>query len=69
MSLAAQITTLINSATLMHTPETAAKLLRKRARLIAQGDRAKWPSGVTVADWLDAQSRLLAAANALLAAT
>jgi hypothetical protein len=69
MALADRITALIQGALIYPDPHEAAKLLRKRARLIAKGDRSKWPSGVTVADWLDAQSRLLAAANALSPAT
>ena len=58
MNLSATVTRLIEEARTYPDPREAARLLRRRARLMEETPLSRWPKGVDAADYLGAVSNL-----------
>ena len=58
MNLAANIARLIEEARSYSDPLVAARLLRRRARLMEETPLSRWPKGVDAVDYIEAVSTL-----------
>lgn len=67
MNIAATTARLIEEARAMPDPHVAARLLRRRARVMEETPLSRWPEGVTAPDFLEAITDLRWEAHRLLA--